>query len=82
MADKKSRIKIAFIKKRRVLGGSSERSSPSCLLAVASECDVKRLALLVCEVNFNRVPYAVGTSGGCREYLYSRSEVGLCLTEK
>ena len=21
-------------------------------------------------------------SGGCREYLYSRSEVGLCLTEK
>ena len=37
----------------------------------------KRPALPVCEVNFNRVPYAVGTLGGCREYLYSRSQVGL-----
>jgi len=42
----------------------------------------KRQALPVCEVNFNRVPYAVGTLGGCRERLRFRSEVGLCSAEK
>ena len=42
----------------------------------------KRPALPVCEVNFNRVPYAVGTLGECRERLRFRSEVGFHSTEK
>ena len=75
--------KLKFAMKFKIFERYADAGSDGVLqVGAGSACASARRSDFIRPRSKNRVPYAVGTSGGCREYLYSRSEVGLCSTEK